>query len=265
MLNQILFSFTVTHGFLDFLKFRFLFEQTILYIIIILLVAVFYTFLPVFILFIFLVMSSIHFDMDYIKLKQLYQHTTVFFGNNITYINNNIKIRIGDILFLSTLLGKNNYEYWYTILEIEDFSKFKIHLIINIFRVYLLLNMFRILKKSRLTIELLVVYISILFIGHILGPFHTILYYLGLIHTPISIINMLMNDKNVTLTNLLGKECRIMINLKIIILILVITVVNILLWDMCIIYLLSYIDIYIVPISIGILIAHMCVHNTILF
>lgn len=259
MLNKLLFSFIVTHGFLDFLKFKFLYEQTIMYILIILLVAVFYLITPVFILFVFLVMSSIHFDSDYIKIKQISKYLPFFFLNK-----NNSKLQIGNILFISTLLGRNNYEYWYSIIEFEDISRFNIHLLINTFRTYLFLNIFRIVKKTKLTWELLIVYLSILLFGQILGPFYTILYYLGFIHTPISIIKIL-NDTNFTLTKFFWKECRMMINLKISILILFLTVVNILLWDLCIIFILPYIEILIIPLSLGVLIAHMCVHNTILF
>jgi hypothetical protein len=182
-ITTILSSFIISHGFLDFFKFRNFEQDFIWYIIIILSNYFLFKTVPVLSLLYFMYLSVDHFNNDILFIVKKYN-----LGNGWEKIN---EYGFGSSIFLGTLLGEKNGIFYNTIIYYLTNNKSNAKLIYGLFLLYnlqqYLYSYYYYQTKERLLA------ISLITGGFILGPFYFILYYLSFIHLPIAIYKLVIN------------------------------------------------------------------------
>ena len=188
IMTNFLVSFVISHGFLDVFKFKKLESDTYAYLLI---SGFFFMLLKVFpsiFLLLFLALSVDHFNNDLEKKKKMFNLGSSYKYNNF--------IGYGTSVFIGTLLGSKNYNFYITVISYLNENRNIANLIYCIFLFISLLHTLNWLyyfnKKERIMSGILILS------GYLLGPFYHILYYLSFIHLPIAIMRLLrFNEVNI--------------------------------------------------------------------
>ena len=188
IITNFLTSFVISHGFLDVFKFKNLESDTYAYLLI---SGVFFTLLKVFpsiFLLLFLSLSVDHFNNDLIVISKMFKLGSSYKYNNF--------IGYGTSVFMGTLLGSKNYNFYITVISYLNESLYIANVIYYIFLFISLLHtttwLYYFSNKERVMSGVLILS------GYLLGPFYHILYYLSFIHLPIAIMKLLrFNEVNI--------------------------------------------------------------------
>ena len=188
IMTNFLTSFVISHGFLDVFKFKKLESDTYAYLLI---SGVFFTLLKVFpsiFLLLFLALSVDHFNNDLIVISRTFKLGSSYKYNNF--------IGYGTSVFIGTLVGSKNYNFYITVISYLNESRYIANVIYCIFLFISLLHtttwLYYFSNKERIMSGVLILS------GYLLGPFYHILYYLSFIHLPIAIMKLLrFNEVNI--------------------------------------------------------------------
>ena len=179
----ILSSFIMSHGFLDFFKFRDIEKDLTWYFLIIITNYFLFKTVPGLSLLYFMYLSVEHFNNDILFVVKKYN-----LGNGWKKLK---KCGFGSSIFLGTLLGANNYNFYLKVINYLVNSVSVSKLIYTLFFTFNLIqylySYYYYQKKERLLV------ISLITGGFFLGPFYFILYYLSFIHLPIAIYKLVIN------------------------------------------------------------------------
>jgi hypothetical protein len=188
IMTNFLVSFVISHGFLDVFKFKKLESDTYAYLLI---SGVFFMLLKLVtskLLLVFLALSVEHFNNDLIVISRMLK-----LGTTYTYHK---FFGYGTSVFVGTLLGSKNYNFYITVISYLNESRNIANVIYCIFLFITLLHttiwLYYFSNKERLMSGVLILS------GYLLGPFYHILYYLSFIHLPIAIMRLLkFNEVNI--------------------------------------------------------------------
>jgi len=184
--TKILTSFIISHGFLDFFKFQNILLDTGVYLGISFIYFLLLKLLPSFGLFYFMISSVSHFNDDIVFIVEKFKlgkgYKKKFYKG------------FGSSVFLGTLLGRNNYEFYYMVLNELIRSNILTNIVYSIFMIITLVQYlccsYYYYRKERILV------VSLVSLGFLLGPFYFLLYYLSFIHLPVAIYKL---NNNLTL------------------------------------------------------------------
>ena len=184
--TKILASFIISHGFLDFYKFKNILLDTGFYLGISFIYFLLLKLLPSFGLFYFMLSSVSHFNDDIVFLVEKFKlgkgYKKIFYKG------------FGSSVFLGTLLSRYNYEFYYIVLNELIRNNILTNIVYSTFMIITLVQYiccsYYYHRKERILV------ISLVSLGYILGPFYFPLYYLSFIHLPIAIYKL---NNNLTL------------------------------------------------------------------
>lgn len=172
-MDKILKSLIVTHGFFDIYTTNNLLnqEKLIKYLLIIKLNLIFIYLFPLISFSLFVILSCYHFSLDFKYLK--------FYNYNI----------YGSLILISTLCDINKITYWIESIEkiifIDNLSK----ILLGIFLMIFILNLLKNIDIQNFNKNIILYFITLILINTYLNtPLDLILYYLGVIHSPLAII-----------------------------------------------------------------------------
>lgn len=242
-------SFIVSHGYFDVFHFKYPLYHLIQYFAIWGGFIIFYYLLPSICFFIFLFMSKKHFDNDIKNVFEMMKYIDYEAGYN-KLRNLDFTIKNGSILFLSTIVTKYNYHYWYESLYLIGFSDISITIIINLFTSMIMFEILGI-KKNRFE---KVVCISILLLGTLIGPFNMMMYYMAFIHAPLSLYH--------TSNYYFGNYCILLRYTLMICIVGSVNLVNIFIWLFVVKKNIYLIEQFIPMIVVPLLQTHIILHNT---
>ena len=178
-ITTILSSFIISHGFLDFFKFRNFEQDFIWYCLIIITNYFIFKTVPGISLLYFMYLSVGHFNDDILFIVKKYNLGKTKYNG------------YGSSIFLGTLLGVNNCNFYLTVINYMVNSISVSKLIYTLFFIFNLVqyiySYYYYQKKERLIV------VSLITSGFLLGPFYFILYYLSFIHLPIAIYKLVIN------------------------------------------------------------------------
>ena len=245
-------SFVISHGYFDILHFSYPLQHLIQYFTIWGVFSIFYYIAPPLCFFSFLFMSKQHFDNDIKNMVGIIKYIDYEARfNKLTHIE--FTIKSGSLLFLSTLVSKYNYDYWYNSLNLIGINPKYINIIINTFIVLIILEI-AIIKKNAFE---KIVGVSLLLLGQLLGPLYMVLYYMAFIHSPLSLYH--------TANHYFKNYCILLRYSLMIMIICAINIVNIFIWHFFVKNNIYIIEGYIPMIVVPLLQTHIILHNTQIF
>ena len=183
IINTFLTSFIISHGFLDFFKFKSINQDLPYYIILVLSNYFLFKNIPTTVLLYFLYLSVQHFDNDIIFLVKRYK-----LGTGYQKIN---RYGFGSSTFLGTLLCVENYNFYNNVIGYLIRNENKANIVYVLFLIYNLYNYLHSYYYYDRKEKLLA--IALINMGYLLGPFYFILYYLSFVHLPIAMYKLLEN------------------------------------------------------------------------
>ena len=164
-MDLLLYSYIITHGYFDILYFDTIVFNTICYIVTIFNIVLLYNIFPSYTIFATLFLSIIHFSNDF---------TILLDNSNYIYA-----------LFLGLLYTKKQRIEWIYILNYTQLPLEHLQNIILSIRYICMINSILFFTNNTLLSSLN--YIIIMLMTQVVNPLNTIILYLALIHTPLSI------------------------------------------------------------------------------
>ena len=187
-LENILGPLIISHGFLDFFKFK-NYHQFEMYLIIILLNFCILYITPISGLLYFLYLSIRHFNND-----------IRFLFRKFDYVNYDLlHYGYGSSIFLGTIYGYKNLNYYqdkFEILSSELSSKIITYSFIIMLKYQLLASNLSFNNIER------IISVLIIYLGYLTGPYYFILYYLSFVHLPIALHKIFRNRNIVEKRNM---------------------------------------------------------------